>query len=451
MGVCRDVLFLVDGSVDAVNTAKQPFTLFGRATCNTPEVTMRPNICTTTSCAGLFTIVLGAVGCSSGSPEARSDIHVNSASNATSTSGTSTTGATLPGPAEPTTTIPDSPLAIGPGEEEEKPVDCASTNTPTALTKVALAFVFDDSASMGSGQRPQDSKELKWDPVVAATKEFFVDPSSEGISAMLTFFPNELAPLTGDGGFATGGPSCDSANYADTDVPLTPLPSDAFGLAIDAVTPPDGDSWRLGTPTLPAIEGTIQAIANLSAADPNTRFAIVLVTDGIPALCFSGAEDSVPDVAAAVQTVAADTPTYVIGVESPEEASLDQLNQVAYAGGTGTAFLVDTADPAQTKDDFKAAIETIRESTFSCSTPIPPPPGGEMFDKDKVNVTFTTVTGVETPYTYDPTCSSPTSWYYDNPDSPSAIEVCPAGCDSIKATVDDGQLDIEFGCKTRIK
>ncbi|HEX2669719.1 MAG TPA: hypothetical protein VHM25_02550, partial [Polyangiaceae bacterium] len=37
-------------------------------------------------------------------------------------------------------------------------------------------------------------------------------------------------------------------------------------------------------------------------------------------------------------------------------------------------------------------------------------------------------------------------WYYDNPDSPSKITVCPCTCARLQA----GRVDVRLGCKPRL-
>src|SRR5690606_26797124 len=117
-----------------------------------------------------------------------------------------------------------------------------ANSVPTAIKEVSLSFVFDVSASMGVDSSPQYSRDQKWEPVVAATKAFFSDPASDGMSASLTFCPNEQAPFFADNGGGTlPAEACDSAYYPPV-VDFTALPSAAFETAILAVTPADDNS-----------------------------------------------------------------------------------------------------------------------------------------------------------------------------------------------------------------
>lgn len=345
--------------------------------------------------------------------------------------------------------------------EDAQNTECASSSTGTSLVEVALAFTFDVSASMGSHLLPYFSRELKWDPVVAATKSFFNDPASAGISASMTFFPNAAAPLQGagggfGGGGGGGGDECNANGYAVPDVPLTELPSAAFGMAIDAITPATDDDWRLGTPTGPAVAGTIESIRDMQATNPNVRYVIVLVTDGAPALC-GGQTDNPASVSRIIADVADEIPTYVIGLGHPATDDVPNppndvgnLDVFAEAGGTGEAFIIDTNDPAKTSADFRAVIDAIRESSFSCAVEIPAPPPNEEFDQEKVNVNYSNMIGT-TEFVYDPTCTEQFAWHYDDEANPGVIQMCESVCEAIRAdSANQGQLNVELGCVRRI-
>ncbi len=372
-----------------------------------------------------------------------------------------------PAPSAPTVAVvPPAGGGVVDGEEliaetgsppdAEEAAECASSSIGTSLQGLVLVFTFDVSGSMGSYSTPYFAREYKWEPVVAATKAFFSDASSAGVSATLTFFPNDKAPLVGGGG-GMAGDACDPVDYSQPDVGMTELPTDAFATAIDAITPlADGD-WRQGTPTGPALEGSIAAIEAMRAVDPDEKYVIVLVTDGEPALC-SNQLDNVDYVSGIAASVADQIPTYVIGVGNPavEENmnppndGIDNLHAIAAAGGTGTAFLIDTDNPAQTTADFREVIDSIRETSFTCALTIPPPPAGQEFDSTKVNVNYTNAIG-ETPLTYDPTCTDAFAWYFDDVDNPSTIHMCDSVCDAIKSdTQDEGHVNVEFGCLRRV-
>lgn len=388
----------------------------------------------------------------------------------------------------------------GETEAAQMAMACESASEPTSIQGVVLAFAFDVSGSMGleSAARPYESRQLKWEPVVAATKAFFSDPTSQGVSATLTFFPSDKADMIapaggtagGGGGFGGGGIGgggggdiCDGDEYATAGVPLTALPSDTFAAAIDAVTPAADGAWRIGTPTNAVLEGVIQQVRALKDADTENKnkYVIVLVTDGEPAFCEPVDVNTVADTAASVKD---EFPVYVIGVANPSLASLVEagvvtaedaatmaespdsvgnLNTIADSAGTGPAFIVNTDDPAATTTSFLEVVQKIRDSSFTCQLPIPEAPAGQTFDPAKVNVSYTNhkdtngdgVVGEDemglTQFVYDESCTEMFAWHYDDAVNPTVIQMCGNVCDAIKADYkNSGSLDVEFGCVHRV-
>ncbi len=270
---------------------------------------------------------------------------------------------------------------------------------------------------------------------MAATKSFFNDPQSSGISASLTFFPID----------ASDDLRCDMNNYLKPDVALTKLPSMAFAQAIDAITPKTEDDWRGGTPTLAVVQGTISVLQAHMKSDPGAKHALVLVTDGYPQGCD---DDTIESVNAAVSAVAGSIPTYVIGVKNPKGGpdTVTNLNGIAVAGGTKQAFIVETGDPEKTKADFKAVIDGIRQTAISCAIEIPALPPGKTFDSKKVNVTYTSG-ATQTLVAYDESCATPNAWHYDDPASPKTIVLCEGTCKTVQSDTAAG-LHVEFGCDT---
>ncbi|HEX6275588.1 MAG TPA: vWA domain-containing protein [Polyangiaceae bacterium] len=316
---------------------------------------------------------------------------------------------------------------------------CASQKAGTNLLPVRLAFAFDVSGSMGQGDYPWHDASLKWEPVVAATRAFFEDAASAGLEASLTAFP-----------VAASEEKCVDGSYEAPIVPMTPLPSPAFGAALDGIR---AGSWRGGTPTLHVVNGVLSYIEATRATDP-ARYVFVLVTDGYPQGCSDNTIQSVVD---AVGAVSADIPTYVIGVANPPLTDDDgmmapetvmNLSAVAVAGGTERAYIIDTGNPAQTQMAFSAAVNEIRGTSISCELRIPPIPDGRQFERDKVAVTYTSG-GATIDLTYDSTCAAPNSWHYDDPLAPTQIVLCDSTCDTVQAAA-DATLDVTFTCNSVI-
>jgi hypothetical protein len=97
------------------------------------------------------------------------------------------------------------------------------------------------------------------------------------------------------------------------------------------------------------------------------------------------------------------------------------------------------------------ATQVIQGATLSCTYDIPPPPDGETFDPDEVNVEFDDGTG--NPLAIGRVdsaadCGAVTDgWYYDDPDAPTQILVCPQTCDKIQG-FSSATVSIAFGCAT---
>jgi hypothetical protein len=99
------------------------------------------------------------------------------------------------------------------------------------------------------------------------------------------------------------------------------------------------------------------------------------------------------------------------------------------------------------------ATAVIESATLSCDWEIPPPPEGETLNPGFVNVVFVDENG-------DPTVigmvSAPEQcdevshgWYYDNPNAPETVVMCPQTCTWIQGRV-GAEVRIEFGCATEI-
>lgn len=329
--------------------------------------------------------------------------------------------------------------------------ECASASQPTELEGVTLVFAFDVSGSMASDEA---ARQYKWEPVTLAAKTFFASPDSKDVSAQLTFFPGAGAtgrPATPGGG-GQGGATCSPDDYMEPDIALTALPSEAFGTTIDATEPN-----RLGTPTRYILPAVIEQAIALRDAQPSS-YAVVLVTDGLPTTCATSEPDVISEVAAlAAAGPAAGIPVYVIGVDTPADATIGagengigNLNLIAQQGGTDAAFIIDTGDVNKTVADFVAVVNTIKESAFSCNMPIPAPPPGQAFDATKVNVVFKTEQQQD--LVYDPTCASEWSWKYDDEQNPTSIVLCDLACSSVKSytATTDASVDVQFGCERRV-
>jgi hypothetical protein len=96
----------------------------------------------------------------------------------------------------------------------------------------------------------------------------------------------------------------------------------------------------------------------------------------------------------------------------------------------------------------------VTSTKLDCSWAIPPPPPGQTFDSGLVNVQYLSSKpgAMPAPIYYVPSaaaCGPAGGWYYDDPQKPTKVLVCPATCATIQAD-DAGKVDILFGCSTQI-
>jgi hypothetical protein len=105
---------------------------------------------------------------------------------------------------------------------------------------------------------------------------------------------------------------------------------------------------------------------------------------------------------------------------------------------------------AEAAATLRTRLEEIRKSEIQCSFDIPRP-NNDVVDKDKTNVVY--VPGAGDPKwlyrtkdgTFDTCGSSSQSWYFDNANNPTKIELCPATCTALQ-TDPKGALQVVYGC-----
>lgn len=246
--------------------------------------------------------------------------------------------------------------------------------------------------------------------------------------------------------------SCDPADYASPAVEIATLGAAASGLesAIVALAPSGA------TPTAPALAGAIQHARDWGTSRPDHTVVVVLATDGWPTECAPQDIPSIAQIAAEGLAGAPSVKTFAIGVFTPQDigaGAQQNLDQIATAGGTGQAFIVDTSQSVE--QQFLAALDAIRGTKLACEYTIPPPSSGPL-DFAKVNVEHTPPGGsmpVTIGYVVSPAgCDAMLGgWYYDvdpaTGSAPTKIIMCPATCDGFTSTV-GGAVEIRVGCKT---
>ena len=99
------------------------------------------------------------------------------------------------------------------GSARESDAACAGDHVPATVRPAYLVFVLDRSNSMQQSH--------KWEECSAALESFFEDPSTAGLSASVTVLPFVATN--------TSAASCTAADYVTPEVPMSALPSAAFG------------------------------------------------------------------------------------------------------------------------------------------------------------------------------------------------------------------------------
>jgi hypothetical protein len=251
---------------------------------------------------------------------------------------------------------------------------------------------------------------------------------------------------------------CRTASYAAPAAEIAVLPGAAAALGdVIGAKDPDGN-----TPTAPALEGAIAHARAWATAHPEHKVAVLLATDGVPTECIADPAGDpsgitgVTAVAAAGVTSSPSIATFVIGVFSTEDlrdGAEDNLNQIAMAGGSEQAYIVETNRDVE--QDFLEALDEIRGMRLPCEFQIPKGNGNSPAF-DQVNVIYSD--GGDQTYLYywpnEAACDPDTGgWYYDvapSAGTPTKIIACPKSCAEFQAST-EGKVSIRLGCATVVK
>lgn len=300
--------------------------------------------------------------------------------------------------------------------------------------------LFDQSCSMscpisrgGPGQCCMGDPNGRILPVRDAMDAFLHDPESAGIGFGLGYF----------GYMPIGSTSCNPQDYDSPAVPLDNRNADAIATSLRNAQP-TGE-----TPTGAAIRGTCEYVRQAKVQRPGRSTVILLVTDGIPETPVSGCGATLEDAVAAANECATNsadpTKIYVLGVGQ----ALQNLNQIAVAGRTEKAYLVEGGDVAQS---VLAALNAIRGSaSIPCQFQIPTPASGDTLDFNRVNLGICDAGGQNQPtfrVQNAGDCAGTPGWYYDDPANPQKILLCDASCATV--SVPGARLQYSVGCETRV-
>lgn len=315
---------------------------------------------------------------------------------------------------------------------------CASARFEKSLRPLLLYILLDQSGSM-------KEDEDRYTPVAKAIQGFAESSSSSGIRAAIQYFGLGSSPEQ----------KCSPESYALPEVEPSLLPAEAAPIvsSLQAHNFPrelccTNDNEHQGTPTRPAVEGTLNYLAERRLSHPEEVQALLLATDGLPTDDCD--ENTLDDVSALLEDASlSETPvkTYVIGIG--EDDSLDML---AEAGRTGEqAFLVDGTG-VTTEDEFFSALNTIRGQAVPCDYDLP---AMALENRERVNVTYRsegnaepiTAVAVASASDCDPAVDQ---WFYEEGASATRIRLCPRLCRTVSQD-SSGAVEIVVGCETRVR
>jgi hypothetical protein len=299
-----------------------------------------------------------------------------------------------------------------------------------------IFVMFDESGSMAT---KDDGTTMRMDAVRGALGQFLQAQESSGLGVGIGYFGTQ--PL------ACACTSCKADDYAQPAVPVGVLPGQSAALIASlAAAAPTGE-----TPTGAAVRGACTYARQVVAARPGHEVVVLLVTDGEPqapltspkGTCTPTLEDAV-GAATECRTGSTGIRTYVLGVGP----SLQKLNQIAAAGGTGQAYLVESGGGAEVLQ----ALNRIRtDAQIPCALQLPQSSAAAL-DLNAVNLvyadqacTMTTIGMAQNAAACSPQAGG---WYYDDPSRPTSIRLCDTSCQQVSAP--GGQLRVSVGCQTQV-
>lgn len=320
--------------------------------------------------------------------------------------------------------------ASGGAASDDDPQACNGVSVEAEAVPVDVFVMMDRSQSMG--MPVTGGSMTRWQALHDAVQSFTEDAGAAEIRAGIGFFS-----LSGGGDDAQ---DCDQDLYAEPSVPIG-LVSE---IGSELVTAMDEVAPGGLTPTVPALRGAISYARSWAQDNPGRATMVVLVTDGFPTQC-----DNDPIQISQAAKAGYESPehirTFVIGVGDVAKFNLDNY---ARSGGTRKAYLTDAGDVTST---FVDALNNITNRALACEYQLPPPPDGMKLDTEKVQVVYTPSSGdaEEVPSISSlGACAKNANggWYYDDPEHPSKITVCPCTCTRLQA----GRVDVRLGCKPRL-
>jgi hypothetical protein len=312
----------------------------------------------------------------------------------------------------------------------------------TTTKPVAIYVMFDQSISMGTSNL--------WNPAVSAMKSFLTDEKSQGVGVGIQYFP-------------LGGGSCANGNvYKTPSVDVGQLPQQAATISKSL---DDHHPNGFGTPIEGALRGVTEFCKQYQKDHTDEQCVAVLVTDGKPELAPGCSRDK--DTLAGIAKAAHDlgVTTFAVGLQGADFMLLDEIAQQggapdcdasssAYAcnvssGASKLADALTSIRDTVVKTETHTVIEThTEESALPCEWAIPAQPDGRVFDRNKVNIRWTTASAETTFVRVDSEAQCVANgWRFDDAENPTRLIACPQTCDAIESQP-NAKLDVLLGCAT---
>jgi hypothetical protein len=274
-----------------------------------------------------------------------------------------------------------------------------------------VLLVLDRSGSM---ENELESGETRWEAIVP-TLLSAIEATSAGIWWGLKSYP-ELDETE----------SCAPESIVPTiHVPIAEMSGETVLTAVEATTPL-GD----GTPTGDAVRFGLDHLRERAMLTDNPKF-MLLATDGEPN-CPDDDDALDYTTAALADALAEGFPTFVVGVDTTDDGTIENLNAMAEAGGRPRA-----GDPsfylASTQAEIEMALQEITGEIASCVFDLDPPPPVP----ENIAVDFNGMRAER-----DPTLQN--GWEYTNDDH-SQLQVYGAWCERIKSAA-KSTVNIKYGC-----
>jgi hypothetical protein len=254
----------------------------------------------------------------------------------------------------------------------------------------------------------------------------------------------------------TDSTTCDPLRYGTPAVEIQPI-STAITAIDQALMNKEPEGL---TPTVPALQGSLEHARQWQLAHPDQTVAVLLATDGLPTECGvqqqTGGTETINQVLRiASEAVSGDVPlrTFVVGVFRPDDgASINNVNAIAQAGGTDRAVLIDAS--GEVEEQFIEALRSIRSGQLACEFRIPQ--SDQLLDYYSVNLEFddgSRKRQLANVGDASGCAKGPDGWHYDTDPrqkKPTAIQICPSICQQVKAAA-SGSLNLQLGCATILR